>query len=100
MISRHHRPLLALATIIAATLAPLSLVAAPPTISVSFPKERSAQPLDGRLLLLLSNDSAAAPRMQIGLSPKTQIVFGIDVDQLQPGQTTTIDDTAYGYPIR
>jgi hypothetical protein len=100
MISRHPRSLLALATIVAALLAPLSLLAAPPTISVVLPKDRSAQPLDGRLLLLLSNDSTAEPRMQIGLSPKTQMIFGIDVDQLQPGQTTTIDDTAYGYPIR
>src|SRR5258708_1634866 len=100
MTSRHHRFLPALAAMIAIVLSPHSLVAAPPTFSVSFPKVRSTQPLDGRLLLLLSNDSAAEPRMQIGLSPKTQIVFGLDVDQLQPGQSTTIDDSAYGYPIR
>ena len=48
--------------------------------SVSFPKERSAQALDGRLLLLLSTDASDEPRMQIGLSEKTQIVFGVDVD--------------------
>jgi hypothetical protein len=100
MISRHHRFLPALAAMIAVVPAPHSLVAAPPTFSVSFPQERSSQPLDGRLLLVLSNDSTAEPRMQIGLSPKTQIVFGLDVDQLQPGQSTTIDDSAYGYPIR
>ena len=72
----------------------------PPQFSVSFLKERSAQPLDGRLLLLLSNDSSAEARMQIGLSPKTQMVFGVDVDQLQPGQSATIDDSAFGYPVR
>jgi hypothetical protein len=74
--------------------------AASPQFSVSFIKERSAQPLDGRLLLLLSDDPSAEPRMQIGLSPKTQMVFGVDVDQLQPGQTASIGDTAFGYPIR
>jgi hypothetical protein len=101
MISRPHRFLLTLASILAAFVAPLSLQAAPPTVSVSFPQERSAQPLDGRLLLLLSNDPTAEPRMQIGLSSKTQIVFGIDVDQMKPGQSITIDDDkAFGYPVR
>ncbi len=78
-----------------------SIVAAPPTISVSFPKQRSAQPIDGRLLLLLSNDPSDEPRMQIGLSPKTQMIFGVDLDQLQPGQSATIEDhVAFGYPVR
>jgi hypothetical protein len=78
-----------------------TIVAAPPTISVSFPKDRSAQPIDGRLLLLLSNDPTAEPRMQIGLSPKTQMIFGVDLDQLRPGQSITIEDhAAFGYPIR
>jgi hypothetical protein len=68
--------------------------------SVSFPKERSAQPLDGRLLLILSNDPSEEPRMQISLAPRTQMIFGLDVDQLQPGQSATIDDSAFGYPVR
>ncbi len=38
--------------------------------------------------------------MLINLSPKTQMVFGLDVDQLQPGQSITIDDAAFGYPLR
>jgi hypothetical protein len=70
------------------------------TFSVSFPKERSAQPIDGRILLLLSTNPTAEPRMQINLSPRTQMVFGLDLDQLQPGQTVTVDDSAFGYPIR
>ena len=68
--------------------------------SVSFPKERSAQPLDGRLLLILSNDPSEEPRMQISLAPRTQMIFGIDVDALAPGQSATIDDSAFGYPVR
>ena len=71
-----------------------------PRFSVSFPKERSAQPLDGRLLLLLSNDSSEEPRMQIDDTPRTQMVFGVTVDGLKPGQVATVDDTAFGYPIR
>jgi hypothetical protein len=69
--------------------------------SVSFPKERSAQPLDGRMLLLLSTDSSDEPRMQINLSAKTQIVFGVDVDALAPNQPIAISDAnSFGYPIR
>lgn len=69
--------------------------------SISFPKERSAQPLDGRMLLLLSNDPSAEPRMQINLSTKTQIVFGIDVDALAPGKVVNMNDAnSFGYPIR
>jgi hypothetical protein len=71
-----------------------------PQFLVSLPKERSAQPLDGRILLLVSTDGSAEPRMQIGISYKTQMVFGLDVDQLEPGKAVTIDDAAFGYPVR
>jgi hypothetical protein len=73
---------------------------AAPRFSISFPKERSATPLDGRLLLLLSTDPSAEPRMQINSSLKTQLVFGIDVEALAPGQAAVIDERAFGYPIR
>jgi hypothetical protein len=68
--------------------------------SVSFPKEQSAQPVDGRILLLLSTDGSAEPRMQITGLPRTQMIFGLDVDAMQPGQSVTVDDAASGYPIR
>ena len=67
---------------------------------VSFPKERSAQPLDGRLLLLLSTDPSAEPRLQINDGPNTQMVFGTDVDGLKPGQAAVMDERAFGYPVR
>src|SRR6187455_1116406 len=70
------------------------------SVSASFPKDRSAESLDGRLLLLLSTDPAAEPRKQIVLSEKTQIAFGMDVEGMRPGQSITIDDSAFGYPIR
>jgi len=84
-----------LATAVFATAAP-----AAPKFRISFPPERSAAPLDGRLLLLLSTDFSDEPRKQINDTPKTQIVFGIDVDALSPGQGAVVDESAYGYPIR
>jgi hypothetical protein len=71
-----------------------------PRFSIAFPRELSPAPLDGRLLLLLSTDPSAEPRMQINDTPNTQMVFGIDVDGMQPGQPAIIDDNAFGYPVR
>jgi hypothetical protein len=71
-----------------------------PEFSINFPAARSTQPIDGRILVALSTDPAAEPRMQIGLSPKTQILFGLDVDGMQPGQAIAVNENAYGYPIR
>jgi hypothetical protein len=71
-----------------------------PKFEIAFPRERSAQPLDGRLLLLLSTDPSEEPRMQINISPNTQMVFGVDVDGLAPDKVAVVDAEAYGYPVR
>ena len=68
------------------------------TITVSFPAGRSNVPLDGRLLLLLSNDPSAEPRMQIDDTPKSQMVFGVTVDGWKPDSPLTVGDSAQGYP--
>jgi hypothetical protein len=71
-----------------------------PEFAISFSKQRSPQPLDGRLLLLLSTDPSEEPRMQISLSPNTQMVFGTDVDGLKPDQAVIVGQQATGYPVR
>jgi hypothetical protein len=74
-------------------------VAAAPTFGVSFPRERSESPLDGRLLLMLSTDSTAEPRFQISDGAQSQLIFGIDVDGLAPGQDAVFTDTVLGFPL-
>lgn len=69
-------------------------------LAVSFPKERSAAPLDGRLLLLVSTDSSAEPRRQISDGPETQLVFGTDIEGWAPGTAAFVDGKAFGYPVR
>src|SRR5208283_5057054 len=76
-----------------------AMAAASPRFSVSFPKEQSAAPLDGRLLLVVSTDPSAEPRMQINDTPSTQMIFGVDVDGLQPGHGAVVDEHASGYPV-
>jgi hypothetical protein len=88
------------AAVVFATALLATTALAVPKFRISFPQERSAMPLDGRLLLLLSTDFSAEPRMQIDDTPKTQIVFGIDVDSLAPGHEAVVDESAHGYPIR
>jgi hypothetical protein len=73
--------------------------AAGPRFAITFPASRSATPLAGRLLLLVSTDSAAEPRFQISDGPGTQLVFGIDVDGWTPGRTAVVDADAFGYPL-
>ena len=70
------------------------------SFSVTFPREVSSQPLDGRLLLCLSTDPSDEPRNQIDDSPRTQLVFGLTVDGWKPGQFAVVDASASGYPIR
>jgi hypothetical protein len=56
--------------------------------------------LDGRLLLLISNNNSKEPRFQISDAVNTQMVFGKDVENWQPGisQVVSVVD-AFGYPI-
>jgi hypothetical protein len=83
-------------------LALTSLAAAQsaPRFSVSFSQARAEQPIDGRLLLVLSTDPSAEPRLQIDDSLRTQMVFGMDVDALRPGEAVTVSESAFGYPVR
>ena len=68
--------------------------------AVSFPSERSASPLDGRLLLLISKNNEREPRFQINEDLNTQQVFGIDVDGMKPDADAIVDAAAFGYPVR
>ncbi len=68
---------------------------------VSFTKEMSEQAQDGRLLLMLANNDKSEPRFQINDGLTTQLVFGVDVEGMQPGQEITITtEKAFGFPIQ
>lgn len=67
---------------------------------ISFPARVANEALDGRLLLLISTNNDREPRFQINEDLTTQQVFGLDVDGWKPGETKTVDQNAFGYPIR
>jgi hypothetical protein len=52
------------------------------------------------MFLLISNDSTAEPRFQIGEGPATQMMFGVDVDGLKSGAPAYIDESVFGYPVK
>lgn len=68
--------------------------------SVSFTSEMSDQKQDGRLLLMLANNDKSEPRNQITDAHSTQLVFGVDVEGMKPGDQITIGADAFGYPIQ
>jgi len=67
---------------------------------ISFTEEQSKKPLDGRMLLMISTDESREPRSQINTGPNTQLIFGINVDGLKPGEEAIIDESVFGYPLK
>jgi hypothetical protein len=76
-------------------------VSSPLKFAIRFTKEIASQAQDGRLLMMLSTNDKSEPRFQINDGPDTQLVFGVDVDGMQPGQEIVIDsENAFGFPIQ
>jgi hypothetical protein len=75
---------------------------APLRFAISFPAARSAQPLDGRVLLFISENDKSEPRFQTDQyrANTTRPIFGVDVDGMKPGQPVIVDDKAVGWPVR
>ena len=68
---------------------------------ISFTKEMSEQAQDGRLLLMLANNDKSEPRFQINDGLSAQLVFGVDVEGMTPGQEITIKtENAFGFPVQ
>ncbi|MDF1504607.1 hypothetical protein [Roseisolibacter sp. H3M3-2] len=86
------------ALLLVALLAP-ALAAQPPRVTVTLPAGRAAAPVDGRLLFLVSADTAGEPRNQVSDAVRTAQVYGMDVEGWRPGTARTVDGTAFGYPL-
>jgi hypothetical protein len=73
--------------------------AGPLRFDIRFERELCPDALDGWLLLMLSTDDSEEPRFQIKDGPETQLAFGVDVEDLAPGETATIGTDVLGYPV-
>ncbi|NIP81250.1 MAG: hypothetical protein GWM90_19355, partial [Gemmatimonadetes bacterium] len=79
----------------------------PPLAIVTYPAELAEGPLDGRLLLLFSTLEEGEPRFQVSDGPRTQYVFGTDVEGWEPGVAVEVPartdvaegGSTFGYPV-
>jgi hypothetical protein len=85
--------------VVAALLPGAAVAAEPPGLRVAIRLARAQEPLDGRLLLLVSADGTTEPRFQISDGPGTQQVFGTDVEGWKAGDAAVFDGDELGYPV-
>jgi hypothetical protein len=69
-----------------------------PRVTVRVAPALAGEPLDGRLLLLVSRDPKREPRLQITDTVTSQQMFGIDVEGWTRGQAQAFDAKVLGYP--
>ncbi len=77
-----------------------SILFAQPTFQVSVDADLiDTDTLQGRVLIMLSKKMDAEPRFQINDGPKTQLIFGADVEHWHPATDYIFTSDSYGYPI-
>ncbi len=59
-----------------------------------------AEPLDGRVLVLIAADGEREPRFQVGWGVGTAQVFGVDAEALGEEDAVVFDAETFGYPVR
>ncbi len=69
-----------------------------PRFTVSFPAAAHAGPITGRVYVAISKTNDRAPIQQTDTTGVP--LFGVNVDQLAPGASATIDATTLGYPVK
>jgi S-formylglutathione hydrolase FrmB len=65
---------------------------------IRVPAEARAEPLTGRVYVMISRTSETEPRLQISQTGGTPF-FGRDVEKLAPGEAAVIDETDLGSPV-
>jgi len=82
-------------------LAAVALAAAGPRFEISFPASAHAQPITGRVYVVLSRKDTPEPRLQAANWRASETpFFGLDVEQWKPGQAAVIDSKTLGYPLK
>ena len=73
--------------------------AADQKFEISFPASAHAGPITGRVFVALTRHANPEPRLQVAGWQRSTPIFGVDVDQLKPGDWTQIDGGTLGYPL-
>jgi hypothetical protein len=70
---------------------------------ISFPESLSGEPITGRMFVMITRNADSEPRFQVGAytnrpGANNAPLFGVDVNQLKPGESVVIDENTLGYP--
>jgi hypothetical protein len=87
--------LVALSTLLAVGTPTLGAQA--PRFEITVPPAVRAQPLTGRLVVVVARNPQPEPRMLV--APQGPAIFAVDLDELQAGQPAIVDEKALGYPF-
>jgi enterochelin esterase-like enzyme len=71
-----------------------------PRFEISFPAAVHAQPITGRVFVILTRSDHPEPRLQAGDWFQQTPVYGVDTEQLAPGKTAVLDGTTLGWPLK
>ena len=74
--------------------------AGPLRFEVSYPVSRSAEPLDGRLLLILSTRTDGEPRFHVNAGTTGQPLFGLDLEGWPDGAPASVGGGTIGFPVQ
>ena len=97
---RPQSRLLAAGLALAAACLAVAASASALEFAVSFQATTHPEPVDGRVLVLISQDGETEPRAQVSAGLQAIQISGVDVEGLAPGATAQIDAATFGYPIR
>ena len=64
---------------------------------ISFPASVRSEPVTGRVFLIRTDDQDREPRLQV--SRRGAPFFGVDVEDLLPGEAAVIDGSTLGSPV-
>ncbi len=67
---------------------------------ISFPETVCAEPVTGRAFVMVARNGEREPRLQAGSWRNCVPFFGVDVENLKPGETVVIDENVLGYPLK
>lgn len=68
-----------------------------PRFEVTIPEGVAEGPVTGRLVLFVAKGAEPEPRLR--LSPSGPAIFGVDLEQVEPGAVVVLGEDALGYPL-
>jgi hypothetical protein len=74
-----------------------SVVQAEVRFEVSFDRAVHSESITGRIILVVARSDRTEPRLQI--APNATPIFGVDAENLAPGQIAVIDQATFGHPV-